>query len=182
MSRRGTVDAKGDGAATAESEGTVDGMAAAATALAGAADGSVVDDAGANGTAEAKADDAAEAEGGGSGACGAGDAKGDGEANGNGNGPAHGEANGNGNGPAHTECNCENTCIGAKDASQPTVTAHKLTVWRTKPAAHEPKSTRPTAHSRRRGSRGRRCRIGDGSDCITVAARRQGRRCHLRGR
>ena len=105
---------------------------------------SVVDDAGANGTAEAKADDAAEAEGGGSGACGAGDAKGDGEANGNGNGPAHGEANGNGNGPAHAECNCEATCIGAKDASQPTVTVHKLT-WRTKPAAHEPKSTRPTA-------------------------------------
>ena len=96
--------------------------------MAAAADGSVVDDAGANGTTEAKADDAAEAEGGGSGACGAGDAKGDGEANGNGNGPAHGETNGNGNGPAHAECNCEATCIGAKDASQLTVTAHKLTV------------------------------------------------------
>jgi hypothetical protein len=75
----GSVDAKDDGAVTAESEGTVDGMAAAATALAAAADGSVVDDARANGTsAEAKADDAAEAEGGGSGAWGAGDAKGDG--------------------------------------------------------------------------------------------------------
>ena len=64
----GSVDAKDDGAATAESEGAVDRMAAAATALAAVADGSVVDDAGANGTAEAKADDAAEAEGGGSGA------------------------------------------------------------------------------------------------------------------
>ena len=40
----GSVDAKDDGAATAESEGAVDRMAAAATALAGAADGSVVDD------------------------------------------------------------------------------------------------------------------------------------------
>ena len=56
------------------------------------------------------------------------DAKGDGKANGNGNGPAHGEAKGNGSGPAHAECNCAATCIGAKDASQPTVTAHKLTV------------------------------------------------------
>ena len=108
--------------------------------MAAAADGSVVDDAGANGTTEAKADDAAEAEGGGSGACGAGDAKGDGEANGNGNGPAHGEANGNGNGPAHAECNCAATCIGAKDASQPTVTAHKLIV------AHQAGSTRAEVH------------------------------------
>ena len=41
---------------------------------------------------------------------------------------AHGEAKGNGSGPAHAECNCAATCIGAKDASQPTVTAHKLTV------------------------------------------------------